>query len=69
MAGETFTARTARLAGLSAVLIGWRPDDFWAATPDELAGVLAVLMGDAATVVPPDAAILAKLKEQFPDGR
>ena len=67
MAGETFTARAARLAGLSAVLIGWRPDDFWAATPDELAGVLAALMGDDATL-PPDMVMLAKLKEQFPDG-
>ncbi len=30
-----------RLAGLAAQLLGWRPDDFWAATPAELAAILS----------------------------
>ncbi|MEN9683764.1 MAG: hypothetical protein RLZZ427_1515 [Pseudomonadota bacterium] len=30
-----------RLAGLAARLLGWRPTEFWYATPAELAAVLA----------------------------
>lgn len=30
-----------RLSGLAARLLGWRPDEFWAATPAELAAILA----------------------------
>ncbi len=30
-----------RLAGLAARLLGWRPHEFWSATPAELAAVLA----------------------------
>jgi hypothetical protein len=39
---ETFAARAARLAGLVARLLGWRPDHFWNATPAELAAIFAV---------------------------
>jgi hypothetical protein len=56
----------AHLAGLTAALLGWRPDEFWNATPAELATILAALsreQGDAA-----DGALIARLKEQFPDG-
>ena len=38
-----FGPGAARLGGLSARLLGWRPDDFWRATPAELAAVLAPL--------------------------
>lgn len=31
---------TARLCGQAALLLGWRPDEFWAATPEELACVI-----------------------------
>jgi uncharacterized phage protein (TIGR02216 family) len=51
------------LAGMTARLLGWRPDEFWRATPAELAAVLQ------------DAGIeqmacdeLARLMEQYPDG-
>jgi hypothetical protein len=64
----SFAASAARLAGLAAVLLGWRPHEFWAATPEELAGVLAALAGDSEGAVPPDAATMAALKEMFPDG-
>lgn len=37
----TFAAGALRLAGLSARALGWRPDDFWNATPAELAAILA----------------------------
>ncbi len=30
-----------RLCGFAARLLGWRPDEFWAATPAELAAVFA----------------------------
>lgn len=30
-----------RLSGLAARLLGWKPDEFWAATPAELAAALA----------------------------
>lgn len=36
-----FGAGAARLAGLAARLLGWRPDEFWRATPAELIGILA----------------------------
>lgn len=42
-----FMEGAARLAGIAAVLLGWRPGEFWAATPDELAGVLRALNGEA----------------------
>ena len=38
-----FAEVAARLAGVVAVLLGWRPEEFWRATPEELAGVLAAL--------------------------
>ncbi len=64
-----FTTAAARLAGLAGVIAGWRPDEFWRATPAELEAVLAALAGPEAVVAtPPDAATLAALKEQFPDG-
>ncbi len=62
--GEDFAASATRLAGLAGALLGWRPHEFWRATPAELAAVL-----DALT--PPQAAPvdLAHLQEMFPDGR
>jgi hypothetical protein len=33
----SFATATARLAGLAARALGWRPGEFWAATPAELA--------------------------------
>ena len=63
---ERFSEAAGRLAGLAGALLGWRPDEFWGATPAELAAVLGAMMperGDAAT-----AADLARLMERFPDG-
>jgi len=37
----TFAAVATRLAALAARVLGWRPDEFWAATPAELALSLA----------------------------
>ena len=38
---STFGAGALRLAGVAARLFGWRPDEFWRATPAELAAWLA----------------------------
>lgn len=64
--GEPFAIAATRLAGLTGALLGWRPGEFWNATPAELETILAAMTPpeDAAG----DAALLARLKEQFPDG-
>jgi hypothetical protein len=40
MSAPSFGAAAARLAGVAARLLGWRPAEFWAATPAELASAL-----------------------------
>jgi uncharacterized phage protein (TIGR02216 family) len=47
-------------------LLGWRPEEFWKATPAELAAVLGALGGPSGDGV--DAGDLARLMERFPDG-
>ena len=67
-ADERFGAGAVRLAGLAGLLFGWRPADFWAATPAELEALMLAAAGAEGDETPPDAATLARLKEQFPDG-
>ena len=65
-----FADNARRLAGYAGAVLQWRPDEFWAATPDELAAIFEVLAGDAA-VAPGSLAgtgDLARLMEVFPDG-
>lgn len=38
---ESFGPVAARLAGLAGRALGWRPSEFWGATPAELAAILA----------------------------
>ncbi|WP_420142875.1 phage tail assembly chaperone [Sphingomonas sp.] len=59
-------ASAARLAGVAGALLGWRPAEFWAATPSELHAVIAALAGERPA--PPPADAIARLKEMFPDG-
>lgn len=40
---EAFGTSAARLGGQAALLLGWMPDAFWAATPEELATVLSAM--------------------------
>jgi uncharacterized phage protein (TIGR02216 family) len=61
-----FAEAASRLAGAAALLLGWRPDEFWRATPAELAAVLAVAKGEAAAGL--DRAELERLMEVHPDG-
>ena len=58
-----FSEAAGRLAGLAGALLGWRPDEFWNATPAELAAILA-----PATPASASGEDLARLKEMFPDG-
>jgi uncharacterized phage protein (TIGR02216 family) len=37
----TFAAGAGRLAGAVPRMLGWRPEEFWNATPAELAAILA----------------------------
>jgi len=39
---ERFGSAALRLGGLAARALGWRPAEFWAATPAELAAALGV---------------------------
>ena len=61
-----FSEAAGRLAGLAGALLGWRPEEFWRATPAELTAVLAALAGGGDAPVTGDE--LARLKEMFPDG-
>jgi hypothetical protein len=61
---KVFGEAAARLSGAAAMLLGWRPDEFWNATPAELAAVLAALMPDADA---PDALMIDELRRRFPD--
>jgi len=58
-----FSERARLLAGFAGAVLHWRPDEFWRATPQELAAIFECLAGDA-----PPPVNLAALKEMFPDG-
>ena len=58
----TLGQRATGLAGLASRLLGWRPDEFWGATPAELATALG---SDELKPVAGDD--LAKLMARFPD--
>lgn len=60
-----FSDGAARLAGLAGAVLGWRPAEFWAATPAELAGVLRAMTGEGEAGVSP--AELERLRGMFPD--
>jgi hypothetical protein len=60
-----FSEGAGRLAGVAGALLGWRPDEFWRATPAELEAVLRAMAGDSPGGA--EASDLARLKEMFPD--
>ena len=63
-----FTTTATRLAGLAGALLGWRPDEFWRATPAELASVIEALAQRDPHTTPPTQSDLKTLMELFPDG-
>jgi hypothetical protein len=60
-----FADMARRLAHLAAVAMGWRPGEFWAATPAEL--VTALGLDAPADDRPADTAMLKGLMERYPD--
>ena len=61
---DRFGQCAARLSSAASILLGWRPDDFWNATPAELA---LSLQAPADGVEGPDLSTIAALRRQFPD--
>jgi uncharacterized phage protein (TIGR02216 family) len=61
----SFAEAARLLAGLAAWTLGWRPQEFWRATPDELAASLNGAV--RATPAPPDFQAIAALQAMFPD--
>jgi uncharacterized phage protein (TIGR02216 family) len=62
---ERFSEAAGRLAGLAGALLGWRPEEFWRATPAELGAVLDAMLGPGE--VGAGRADLDRLMERFPD--
>lgn len=60
---QTFADAAGKAWQAAALALHWRPDDFWHATPAELAGALAV--PDA--VDPPSRDMIDALRQRFPD--
>ncbi len=63
--GQRFSESAARLAGLAGMLLGWRPEEFWRATPAELGAVLGAMTGPGET--PAERSDLERLMQRFPD--
>lgn len=59
--------RVLALAGVMARVAGWRPAEFWAATPADVAAVLAG-WGEEEAAAGMDRAALAAMMEACPDG-
>jgi len=59
---ESFSAAAARLSGLIPRALGWRPAEFWSATPAELAAIPTV--GDASEGGPLSRTELDRLLER-----
>ncbi len=64
----TFADAAGRLAGMAGAVLGWSPDAFWRATPAELGAVVRAIAGEAGAGEPPDAGLIARMREAFPDG-
>ena len=60
----SFGVAAARLSSAASLLLGWKPEEFWNATPAELA--LAITFADA-TADAPDAKTIEALRQRFPD--
>lgn len=69
MGGDgTFGAAALKLAGFAGAFLGWGAEAFWGATPAELGAVIAALKGEGDMPAPPDADVIAKMREAYPDG-
>lgn len=64
MSSNRFGDCAARLCAVAGSLLGWRPAEFWDATPAELA---LMFEQPGAEIAPPDAATIDALRLLFPD--
>jgi uncharacterized phage protein (TIGR02216 family) len=62
---ERFSEAAGRLAGLAGALLGWRPEEFWRATPAELGAVLGAMAGTGEPAA--ERCDLERLMQRFPD--
>jgi hypothetical protein len=60
-----FSDGASRLAGQVGLLLGWRPNEFWGATPAEVAAVLGAVAGGEPAGVSADE--VSRLRALFPD--
>lgn len=58
-----FGDSAARCCGIAARFLGWRPAEFWAATPAELAMALAA-PDDPSAPLPPSPETIARMMER-----
>ena len=63
----TFAEAALQWASLAAQTLRWRPAEFWAATPAELATALTPL-DDLSTLPPPSRDAIARMMERDADG-
>jgi hypothetical protein len=63
----SFGAAALRWAAVATQVLGWRPAEFWAATPAELATALSPL-DDLSTLPPPSREAIARMMERDADG-
>jgi uncharacterized phage protein (TIGR02216 family) len=63
----TFAAAARAAARLAALELGWRPEDFWAATPQDLVTALGLDLAPGGEAAALDGALLARMMEAFPD--
>lgn len=63
-----FGPAAVKLAGYAARLLGWRPAEFWAATPAELAAALGG-WNEGSAEPGLDARAMRAMMEVLPDGR
>lgn len=59
-----FSEAAGRWCALAASLLGWRPGEFWSATPAELAMALGPPDDGAATASPPTRDMIARMMER-----
>lgn len=62
-----FGERAAELAGYASALLGWKPGEFWSATPTELEAALGG--GGSTSIEPVRRAEMERLAAMFPDER
>ena len=62
-----FADAARRAARVAAALLGWRPAEFWAATPAELRTALGLDGDDGGAPATGD--LLAQLMKEFPDAK